>query len=57
MLLLNVNKILRRASRDLVKFIASLNGEFFGYELMETFDFDGPKRDGIKKRVYFFKKE
>ena len=32
------------------------SGAFFGYELMETFDFDGPKRDGIKKRVYFFKK-
>ena len=27
-----------------------------GYELIETFDFDGPKRDGIKKRVYFFRK-
>jgi hypothetical protein len=22
--------------------------------LVETFDYDGPKRDGIKKRVYFF---
>ena len=32
-------------------------GEFFGYELMETFDFDGPKRDGVKKRVYFFRKK
>lgn len=32
-------------------------GEFLGYELIETFDFDGPKRDGIKKRVYFFRKK
>ena len=33
------------------------SGAFFGYDLMETFDFDGPKRDGIKKRVYFFIKK
>ena len=29
---------------------------FSGYQLMETFDYDGPKRSGFKKRVYFFKK-
>jgi hypothetical protein len=33
------------------------SGSFLGYDLMETFDFDGPKRDGIKKRVYFFIKK
>lgn len=33
------------------------SGEFLGYELMETFDFDSPKRNGIKKRIYFFRKK
>lgn len=30
---------------------------FSGYQLMETFDYNGPKRRGFKKRVYFFKKK
>jgi len=32
-------------------------GAFSGYQLMETFDYDGPKRSGFKKRVYFFRKK
>ena len=27
-----------------------------GHELVETFDYDGPYRAGIKKRVYYYKK-
>jgi hypothetical protein len=27
-----------------------------GHELIETIDYDGPKRDGIKKRIYFYTK-
>lgn len=32
-------------------------GAFSGYQLIETFDYDGPKRNGFKKRVYFFRKK
>ena len=30
---------------------------FSGYQLIEAFDYDGPKRSGFKKRVYFFRKK
>jgi len=30
---------------------------FSGYQLIETFDYDSPKRSGLKKRIYFFRKK
>jgi hypothetical protein len=32
-------------------------GYFNNYNLIKKFDFDGPKRTGIKKRVYVFKRK
>jgi hypothetical protein len=32
-------------------------GVFSEYQLIETLDYDGPKRNGFKKRVYFFRRK
>jgi hypothetical protein len=32
-------------------------GAFSGYYLIKTFDYDGPQRSGVTKRVYFFRKK